>query len=139
METNSAEAIRMYALREYIEPARKKGERRARIIAGDVHRGMRLRNRVPNVCSVLGSRTFLEKNGLVIEEVSGPPSGMGTRVAYTYRFAEDKGATDQSSAGLDFGKLRGLLREALQSLGGGESFLRQERERFYQPDRGDNK
>ena len=38
METNSAEAIRMYALREYIEPARKKGERRVRIIAGDVHR-----------------------------------------------------------------------------------------------------
>jgi len=139
MEPTSADAIRIYAQKEYVEPARRKGEKRVQIIAGDVHRGMRLRNRVPNVCSVLGSRTFLEKNGLVIEEVSGPPSGMGTRVAYTYRFAEDKGASDQSSAGLDFGELRGLLKEALESLGGGESFLRRERERFYQADRGDKK
>src|ERR1700685_2971962 len=103
MEPNSAEAIRMYALKEYIEPARRKGQQRVRIIVGDVHRGMRLKNRVPNVCSVLSSRTFLEKNGLVIEEVAGPPSGMGTRVAYTYLLAEEKGLADRTNAGLDFG------------------------------------
>lgn len=139
VEPTSAEAIRMYARREYIEPARRKGARRVQIIAGDVHRGMRLKNRVPNVCSVLGSRTFLEKNGLVIEEVSGPPSGMGTRVAYTYLLAEEKELADQANAGLDFGKLRGLLKDALHSLGGGEAFLRRERERFHDPDRSDNK
>jgi len=43
METNSADAIRMYAQKEYVEPARRKGEKRVLIIAGDVHRGMRLR------------------------------------------------------------------------------------------------
>ncbi len=139
MEPNSAEAIRMYAQREYVEPARKKGERRIRIIAGDVHRGMRLKNRVPNVCSVLGSRTFLEKNGLVIEAVSGPPSGMGTRVAYTYLLADEKRSSDQSDAAHDFGNLRGLLKDALRSMGGGEAFLRRERERFHDPDRSDNK
>jgi hypothetical protein len=139
MEPNSAEAIRMYALKEYIEPARRKGQQRVRIIAGDVHRGMRLKNRVPNVCSVLSSRTFLEKNGLVIEEVAGPPSGMGTRVAYTYLLAEEKGLADRTNAGLDFGKLRGLLKDALNSLGGGEASLRREREHFYDADRAEHK
>lgn len=139
MQPTSADAIRLYAQKEYVEPARRKGEKHVRIIAGDVHRGMRLRNRVPNVCSVLGSRTFLERNGLVIEEVSGPPSGMGTRVTYTYRFAEGKRSAAEANPGLEFDKLRGLLKEALHSLGGGEAFLRRERERFYQPDGGDNK
>jgi len=139
MEPTTAEAIRMYAQKEYIEPARRNGSRRVRITAGDVHRGMRLKNRVPNVCSALSSRMFLEKNGLVIEEVSGPPSGMGTRVAYTYLLAEDKESVGQTDAGSNFGQLRGLLKEDLHSLRGGEAYLRRERERFYQPDRGDNK
>lgn len=139
METTSADAIRLYAQKEYVEPARRKGEKRVQIVAGDVHRGMRLRNRVPNVCSVLGSRTFLERNGLIIEEVIGPPSGMGTRVAYTYRFAEDQGPAEHVDRVPEFGRLRGLLKEALSSLGGGEAFLRRERERFHQPDRGDDK
>ncbi len=139
MEPTSAEAIRAYATRQYIEPARRTGARRVQIRAGDVHRGMRLRNRVPNVCSVLGSKTFLRANGLAVEEVSGPPSGMGTRVTYTYRFVEHTVPSGQSDAAPEFAKLRGLLKEALHSLGGGEAFLRRERERFHQPDRGDSK
>jgi hypothetical protein len=135
MQTTSAEAIRSYAEREYVEPARRKGAQRLQIIAGDVHRGMRLRNRVPNVCSVLGSRIFLERNALAIEEVSGPPSGMGTRVTYTYRLLEDRGAAADTNEALAFGKLRGLLKEGFRSLGGGETFLRRERERFYDRER----
>lgn len=138
MEQTSAEAIRMYALTEYIEPARRNGSRRVKIVAGDVHRGMRLKNRVPNVCSVLSSRTFLERNGLVIEEVSGPPSGMGTRVAYTYLLTDNKGPANASDTAHGFDKLRGLLREAMQSLGGGEAFLRRERESFHDDDRSNN-
>jgi hypothetical protein len=139
MEPTSAEAIRTYAAKEYIDPARKEGAQRVRIIAGDVHRGMRLRNRVPNVCSVLGSRTFLETNGLAIEEVSGPPSGMGTRVAYTYRLLERAGVAGQSATAPEFAKLRGLLKEALHELGGGEAFLRRERQHFYDHDRSGSK
>jgi hypothetical protein len=33
-----------------------------------------------------------------------------------------------------FEGLRGLLKEALDSLGGGEAFLRRERDRFYERD-----
>lgn len=139
MEPTSAEAIRAYATRQYIEPARRTGAKRVRITAGEVHRGLRLRNRVPNVCSALGSKTFLRANGLAIEEVSGPPSGMGTRVTYTYRFLEPTGQSGQADSAREFAKLRGLLKEALHSLGGGEAFLRRERERFRQHDRTDKK
>jgi hypothetical protein len=133
METTSAaELIRSFVAREYIAPARKRGEKRVQISAGEVHRGLHLKNRVPNVCSVLGSKTFLEKNGLAIEAVSGPPSGMGTRVTYTYLLLEDHATRNQRESTVDFGKLRGLLKDTLRSLGGGEAFLRNERERFYQ-------
>lgn len=139
MEADSAEAIRRYALKKYIEPARRTGQRRVQIIAGDVHRGMRLKNRVSNVCSALGSKVFLKDNGLVIEEMSGPRSGMSTRVAYTYLLADDKESANATNAAHNFEKLRGLLKEAMQSLGGGEAFLRRERERFHDADRPDNK
>jgi len=139
MEPDSAEAIRMYVLKNYIEPARKKGQRRIQVTAGDVHRGMHLKNRVSNVCSALGSRAFLKDNGLVVDEMSGPPSGMSTRVAYTYLLVENKGSADQANTAHDFENLRGLLKEALHSLGGGEAFLRRERERFHEADRSDNK
>jgi hypothetical protein len=129
METSAAERIRSFAAREYIETARRKGLKRVQITAGDVHRSLRLKNRVPNVCSALGSKIFLEQNHLAIEEVSGPPSGMGTRVIYTYRLLEGNEARETPAA--SFENLRGLLKEALHSLGGGEAFLRHERSHFY--------
>lgn len=137
METTVAEAIRNYAEKQYIEPARRTGAARIQIVAGDVHRGMGLKNRVPNVCSVLGSRTFLKRNGLAIEAVSGPPSGMGTRVTYTYSLGKEPGSTEEPGKGSQFEQLRGLLKEAFHSLGGGETFLRKERRHFYQDDRTD--
>lgn len=138
MEPASAEAIRIFAEKEYVSPARKRGAQRLQITAGDVHRGMRLRNRVPNVCSALSSRIFLERNRLAIEGITGPPSGMGTRVMYTYKLLDEAGSALADSVP-EFGKLRGLLKEALQSLGGGESFLRREREHFHDPHRTENK
>jgi len=41
------------------------------------------------------------------------------------------GARDKAEAHDHFEGLRGLLKEAFQSLGGGECFLREERNRFY--------
>lgn len=134
METNSADVIRSFAAREFIEPARRKGWKRVQVVAGDVHRGLRLKNRVPNVCTALASKTFLAKNRLVIEAVSGPPSGMGTRVTYTYRLLDDEPGGENRGAS-DFHKLRGLLKTAMDSIGGGEAFLRREREQFYHPDK----
>jgi hypothetical protein len=131
LEQASAEAIRSFAAREYIEPARKKGATQVQITSGHVHSALHLKNRVPNVCSALASRIFLERNHLALEATSGPPSGMGTRVTYTYRLLEQEESPSKVNAASGFEKLRGLLKETLQSLGGGEAFLRGERERFY--------
>lgn len=126
--TSSAETIRAYVSKHYIEPARRKGERRVRVIAGDVHRNLNLKNRVPNVCQVLDSRKFCEENRLVIEDKSGPPSGMGTRMVYVYRLEEE---SPSAAKEVSFDDLHGLLKKALQSLGGGDAFIRKERSSFY--------
>ena len=132
MRARSADEIRSFVRREYLEPARRKGLKHVRVVAGDVHRSLKLKNRVPNVCNALTSKSFLRDNNVVIEEESGPPSGMGTRMTYTYRLLarepEQQGENTELPA---FNKLRGLLKEALHSLGGGEAFLRRERDGFY--------
>jgi len=120
MKTNVADVIRSFAEREYIESARRKGLNRIQIKVGDVHRALKLKNRVPNVSSALRSRIFLKKNHLEIEQESGPPSGMGTRTTFTYRLLDED--------------LRGLMKETFKSLGGGEAFLRHERSHFYGSD-----
>jgi len=132
METSTADTIRLYAEKEYVQVARRKGLSRIRITVGDVHKGLKLRNRVPNVSSALRSKIFLEKNHLEIEEESGPPSGMGTRTTFTYRLLDEK--APNSTATVTFQDLRGLLKGALDSFGGGEAFLRRERSHFYDSD-----
>jgi hypothetical protein len=128
--SKSAQEIRSFVAKEYIEPARRKGESKVKVIAGDVHRALRLRNRVPNVCQVLDSKKFREENAVELEEKSGPPSGMGTRMMYVYRL-RDEGRTGVTSQAGSFEQLHGLLKDVLRSLGGGEAFLKRERSRFY--------
>ncbi|MGA2905342.1 MAG: hypothetical protein ABSD98_16045 [Candidatus Korobacteraceae bacterium] len=135
----SVDAIRSYAVTEYIAPARRRGEKHVRIVAGEVHRGLNLKNRVPNVCNALTSRIFLDQNHLAIEGVSGPPSGMGTRMTYTYRLLDEKGLQGDKTGIPNFEQLRGLLKDALRSLGGGEAFLREERNGFYGKSSGEEK
>jgi hypothetical protein len=137
METSTADTIRSYAEKEYVQVARRKGLSRIRITVGDVHKGLRLKNRVPNVSSALRSRIFLEKNHLEIEEESGPPSGMGTRTTFTYRLLDQK--APHASATVTFEDLRGLMKETFESLGGGEAFLRRERSHFYDSDAAEEK
>jgi len=119
----SVDAIRAHAVKEYVAVARRRGEKLVRIVAGDVHRALKLKNRVPNVCNALKSRIFLDQNHLAIEDVSGPPSGMG--------LLDEKEPRVEAARTPSFEKLRGLLKESLQSLGGGETFLRNERNRFH--------
>jgi hypothetical protein len=134
---SSADVIRSYVAQEYIEPARRKGVKHVRVVAGEVHRALKLKNRVPNVCNVLTSRTLLKENALVLEGQEGPPSGMSTRMTYTYRLLDDKEPRGAPTGAVGFDKLRGLLKEALHSLGGGEAFLRGERRSFYGPRSGE--
>ena len=134
-EPNNADIIREFARREFIEPARRRGDSQVQISAYDVHKRLHLRNRVPNVCQALSGRKFLEENGLELEQLTGPPPGLGAPVKFTYRIAGLKAAA--AVAGSPLAGLRGIAKQVFQDLGGGEGFLRAEREKFY-GDRGDH-
>jgi hypothetical protein len=128
MPSTVSDEIRSFAAKEYVQTARRQGLKQITIRVGDVHRALKLRNRVPNVSSALRSRRFLEQNQLEIESESGPPSGMGTRTTITYRLVEPPRRTARKFTLRD---LYGRYKEAFASLGGGEVFLRRERGHFY--------
>jgi hypothetical protein len=130
MRNNLSDRIRDYVRREYIEPARRRREVAVRIVAGDVHRALHLTNRVPVVCSALSSKGFLKENRLEMNR-EGPPSGLSTTVVFTYRFAnEDSGKSPKPSRS-PFYSFRGIAKDVFQALGGGEAFIRSEREQFH--------
>lgn len=101
--------------------------------SGNVQKAVRLSNRVPLVCQALKSSKFLDENRLVLEKWEGPPSGMSTTVVFTYRLLNDRERAVGPHAEWPFSKLRGIAKEAFNSLGGGEAFIQQERERFHEP------
>ena len=125
----AADRIRECLRRKFLEPARLRGLTSIRIVAGDIHKELGLRNQVPNVCQVLRSRKFLNENRLVLEKFEGPPSGLGTTATFTYRLAADGGPTPEKES-LFLG-LRGIAKDTFASLGGGEKFIYGERESFY--------
>lgn len=125
-ENTDADRIRRHSVEAYIKPARERGDSTVRIVAGDVHKAINLRNRVPAVCQALKSGKFLAENGLILEKWEGPESGQSTTVVFTYRF-KDSGIPKTEWS---FLRLRGTAKELFRSLGGGEEFIRKEREQF---------
>jgi hypothetical protein len=125
----TADNIRSYGREKYVVPARQQQLEKFSIRAGDVVRDLKLLGRVPAVCSALKSRAFLEQNSLRIVERTGPSSGQSTTVTYTYEFVD---ALDSSQANSDpWIELRGALKNVFAGFGGGEAYLRGERENFY--------
>ena len=72
---NRADDIRDFAFRKFIEPARKQGKRTVTIRAGDVHKDMGLYDRMPAVCSALGSNKFENQFNIKRLKVEGPIQG----------------------------------------------------------------
>lgn len=131
-----ADLVREYARLEYIEPAKARQESTIRIVAGDVQKAVRLSNRVPLVCQALKSRKFLNENHLILEKWEGPPSGISTTVTFVYRLLDEGQQPSAKPAEWPFLRLRGIAKEVFSGLGGGEEFLRKEREQFYGPGEG---
>lgn len=63
---SQADGIRRHALKHHVRPWRESGASTLSIRAGDVERGMGLRNRTPNVCSALEGRRFQQEAGLIL-------------------------------------------------------------------------
>ena len=118
--------VRRYVRDHYVSPARRAGRRTFRVVVGEVHTALGLRNRVPLVCNALSSRKFLQENSLRMLERTGPPSGQSTTVVLTYEILDAKDVH-----GLDaLRALRGAGTAIFAELGGGENFLRAERSKF---------
>jgi hypothetical protein len=130
----------------YLEPARERRETLVTIRAGDIHRELGLRNRVPNVCQVMESKLLEKEAGVRISSKQGPPSGRGTTLTVTYivdlqrvgtgaaanggSTSEPRSLSEHPGASL-FYALRGLGADAFASAGGGEAWLGRERAAFY--------
>ncbi len=122
--TSDAERVRTWVEDNVIQPARARGDRTFTVTAGDVHRDLGLKNRVPLVCQALKSKRLLEKNHLVLKDVSGPPSGLSTTLRITYEISADENAPARNP----LWGLRGIAKDIFRQLGGGENFIRRERE-----------
>ena len=126
--TITSDSIRRSAQHSYVQPARHRGLPRFSINVGEVHRALALHNRVPLVCQALRSDKFLEANALKLVSKTGPPSGQSTTVTYTYEFVES--GTQAEPAKDAWSRLGGVMKDVFQELGGGEAYLRSERENF---------
>ena len=122
-----ADRIREKAQAMYVNPALAAKSETFQIRAGDIAKDLGLYGRVQNVCQALRGPKFLIANGLVLEKQEGPLGGAGTRMVYTYRF---KSAVSQAESHSVWRGIRGILRDAMQRQGGGEEYLRRERESF---------
>ncbi|MGH9600699.1 MAG: hypothetical protein ACRD27_12605 [Terracidiphilus sp.] len=134
----------------YFEPARRRKESLVTLRAGDIHRELGLRNRVPNVCQVMESKLLEKEAGVKVSSRQGPPSGRGTTLTVTYavdleaagtgapenRKNEAKPLADHPGVAL-FLALRGSGVGLYDEEGGGEAWLKRERESFYGPEKKD--
>jgi hypothetical protein len=127
---SSADSIREHAVKKYVVPARRRRDRTFSINAGEVHKALGFNNLVPSVCSALVSKKFLMENHLRLIARTGPPSGKSTTVTYTYEFADTHRHSPQDA----WTRLRGALKDVFAELGGGEAYLRGERDNFYRAD-----
>jgi 5-methylcytosine-specific restriction protein B len=78
-----ADQIREHVVTHYIAPARQKGESTVSVRAGDVHSEMGFKNRLPNVCSALGSDKFETFASVKRVSLEGP--SQGSNAVYTFR------------------------------------------------------
>jgi hypothetical protein len=147
-QSMGAKGIREYIRTRYLEPARQRRETLVTVRAGDVHRELGLRNRVPNVCQVMESRLLEKEAGVKVSSKQGPPSGRGTTLTVTYavdfeRIGSISGADDKAENEVVphsehpgvalFYALRGIGKDWWAAEGGGEAWLKKERANFYGP------
>ena len=123
-----SDSVRQHATDTYVRPTRRRGGRTLMINVGEVHRAVALRNRVPLVCQALESDKFLRANHLKLISRTGPPSGQSTTVTYTYEFVNVEPSSLKEDPWL---RLRGALGDVYAEFGGGERYLRSERDEFY--------
>ena len=127
-----ADEIRNHVRRKYIEPARRRGDSTVEVLSGRVLEELRLSNgQAPSVCGALKAPKFRSDNRLVLEKLDGPPKKMSTTVVFTFRLLDNNSGDEQAAIDAAFLRARGIAKDAFKRLGGGEAFIKHEREHFY--------
>jgi hypothetical protein len=128
------EQTKLHVIANYVEPARKKGEKTIQVRVGNVQRELGWTNRTPSVFSTLSSREFQQEAGVkLVKKIGGPASGgPSTTVQFVYHVLganhTAEAANDESPRRNALRDLYGICAETFKALGGGEEFLRRERE-----------
>lgn len=131
-----SDATKRHVITKYVNPARTRGERRLEVKVGDVVKELGLTNRTPSVFSTLSSRSFQREAGLeLIEKRGGPVSGgPSTTVQFVYRVLGGEEPSERRiNKGEDLMSLYGIGSDVFRQLGGGNEYLKLEREGFQFP------
>lgn len=72
MPTITADQIRAYVNKAFVEPARRAGRKNFQVTAGEVHSDLKLENRMPAICSALDAKKFQDQHRVVLSTRSGP-------------------------------------------------------------------
>jgi len=128
------EQTKRHVIATYVTPARLRGEKTVQVKVGNVQKELGWTNRTPSVFSTLLSKDFQQEAGVeLIEKSGGPPSG-GPSTTWQFVFHvldKDEAAAPMAKAapsGDGLMALYGICAETFKALGGGEEFLRRERE-----------
>ncbi len=128
------EQTKNHVISAYVKPARQNGERTVQVRVGTVQKELGWTNRTPSVFSTLSSKEFQKEAGIeLIQKVGGPPSGgPSTTVQFVYQVLDGAENTTPGAKVVPkrdgLRELYGLCAGTFKALGGGEAFLRRERE-----------
>ena len=81
----TANEVREFVLKEFIEPARKQGKRTVSFTSSDVHRGMSLKQRYPLVCSAIDADKFLDFAKVTLVKREGPKQSSTAKWLFSLR------------------------------------------------------
>jgi hypothetical protein len=128
------EQTKRHVISNYVVPARQKRAKTMRVRVGQVQKELGWTNRTPSVFSTLSSKEFQQEAGLeLIEKVGGPPSGgPSTTVEFVYQVLSEGSQTPHAPKvvpnGAGLMDLYGIFADVYKQFGGGEEYLRRERE-----------
>ena len=129
----NADRIRSHVAESYVAPARRRGDETVTVVARDVLHDLKLRgDRAAAVCSALGRPKFCKEQGLELVHVDGPRSKQSTTTTFTFRIPQRPAVGDRARRHA-VRDLRGVGKAMFAALGGGEQWLRREREAFTEP------
>ena len=130
-----SDLTKRHVIEKYVRPARVRGEKTIEVRVGNVLKELGWSNRTPSVFSTLGSKSFQEEAGIqLIQKRGGPASGgPSTTWQFVYRVLDRESGSGANAAkvvpnGAGLVNLAGILAHAFRELGGGQAYLKAERD-----------